>query len=110
MVRENPDSGPTCLAAGRWCRDPSLPLSRSEITRFPHAVLEVKVRARRPTSTCFASPRTKPAKPAQRELMSLETAGTAVTVLCDCAQQWLFTPAYNVERTKPAKPCPSELM
>jgi len=25
------------------CRDPTLPINRSEITRFPHAVLEVKL-------------------------------------------------------------------
>jgi SPX domain protein involved in polyphosphate accumulation len=25
------------------CRDPSLPINRNEITRFPHAVLEVKL-------------------------------------------------------------------
>ncbi len=29
--------------AGRWYRDPSLPIQRNEITRFPHAVLEVKL-------------------------------------------------------------------
>jgi hypothetical protein len=33
---------PTSLA-GRWYRDPSLPIQRNEITRFPHAVLEVKL-------------------------------------------------------------------
>ena len=27
----------------RWYRDPSLPISRTEITRFPHAVLELKL-------------------------------------------------------------------
>jgi hypothetical protein len=27
----------------RWYRDPSLPLPRTEITRFPHAILEVKL-------------------------------------------------------------------
>lgn len=27
----------------RWYRDPGLPTPRSEITRFPHAVLEVKL-------------------------------------------------------------------
>ncbi len=27
----------------RWYRDPSLPVGRTEITRFPHAVLEVKL-------------------------------------------------------------------
>ena len=33
------DSHRTC----RWYRDPTLPVPRSEITRFPHAVLEVKL-------------------------------------------------------------------
>lgn len=42
MIRENPEHGQTCLEAGRWYRDPSLPLPRTEITKFPHAVLEVK--------------------------------------------------------------------
>lgn len=27
----------------RWYRDPALPVPRSEVTRFPHAVLEVKL-------------------------------------------------------------------
>ena len=27
----------------RWYRDPSLPLPRTEVTRFPHGVLEVKL-------------------------------------------------------------------
>ena len=27
----------------RWFRDPTLPLPRHELTRFPHAVLEVKL-------------------------------------------------------------------
>ena len=27
----------------RWYRDPRLPVPRTEITRFPHAVLEVKL-------------------------------------------------------------------
>ena len=27
----------------RWFRDPTLPVPRSEYTRFPHAVLEVKL-------------------------------------------------------------------
>lgn len=30
-------------AGGRWRRDPALPLPRTEVTRFPHAVLEVKL-------------------------------------------------------------------
>jgi len=43
MIKENPDVGPSCAISGRWYRDPSLPIPRSEITRFPHAVLEVKL-------------------------------------------------------------------
>ena len=43
MIKENPDDGPPCLEAGRWFRDPALPMARTEITRFPHAVLEVKL-------------------------------------------------------------------
>eukprot|EP00877_Chromochloris_zofingiensis_P009475 jgi/Chrzof1/4781/Cz14g26070.t1 len=43
MIKENPHEGPSCTLAGRWYRDPSLPVQRDEITRFPHAVLEVKL-------------------------------------------------------------------
>jgi uncharacterized membrane protein YidH (DUF202 family) len=43
MMKENPDDGPTCADAGRFYRDPALPVPRTEITRFPHAVLEVKL-------------------------------------------------------------------
>jgi uncharacterized membrane protein YidH (DUF202 family) len=43
MIKENPDEGPSCTVAGRWYRDPSLPVARTEVTRFPHAVLEVKL-------------------------------------------------------------------
>ena len=43
MIKENPEDGPTCAATGRWYRDPSLAIHRTEITRFPHAVLEVKL-------------------------------------------------------------------
>jgi uncharacterized membrane protein YidH (DUF202 family) len=43
MIKENPDDGPSCAVAGRWYRDPSLPVPRTEVTRFPHAVLEVKL-------------------------------------------------------------------
>lgn len=43
MIKENPEDGPTCEASGRWYRDPTLPIHRTEITRFPHAVLEVKL-------------------------------------------------------------------
>ncbi len=28
---------------GRWYRDPNQPIPRTDITRFPHAVLEVKL-------------------------------------------------------------------
>jgi len=43
MIKENPEDGPSCLEANRFYRDPSLPIQSSEITRFPHAVLEVKL-------------------------------------------------------------------
>ena len=43
MLKENPEDGPTCLSAGRWFRDPGVPLQRTEITRFPHAVLEIRL-------------------------------------------------------------------
>jgi len=43
MIRENPEHGDTCLESGRWFRDPGLPVPRTEITKFPHAVLEVKL-------------------------------------------------------------------
>eukprot|EP01024_Parvocaulis_polyphysoides_P026125 TRINITY_DN2383_c0_g1_i13.p1 TRINITY_DN2383_c0_g1~~TRINITY_DN2383_c0_g1_i13.p1 ORF type:complete len:750 (-),score=93.88 TRINITY_DN2383_c0_g1_i13:114-2363(-) len=43
MIKENPEDGPSCTLAGRWYRDPLVPITRSEITRFPHAVLEVKL-------------------------------------------------------------------
>lgn len=43
MIKENPDEGPSCAVAGRWYRDPTLPVARTEVTRFPHAVLEVKL-------------------------------------------------------------------
>ena len=43
MIKENPERGDTCLESGRWFRDPSLPVPRTEITKFPHAVLEVKL-------------------------------------------------------------------
>lgn len=43
MIKENPEEGPTCAVSGRWYRDPTLPIHRTEITRFPHAVLEVKL-------------------------------------------------------------------
>ncbi|PSC71737.1 VTC domain-containing [Micractinium conductrix] len=43
MIKENPEEGPTTASAGRWYRDPSLPVHRTEITRFPHACLEIKL-------------------------------------------------------------------
>ncbi|GAB4814940.1 hypothetical protein N2152v2_001986 [Parachlorella kessleri] len=43
MIKENPEGYPSCAISGRWYRDPKLPIQRSEVTRFPHAVLEVKL-------------------------------------------------------------------
>lgn len=43
MIRENPEDGPLLHLSGRWYRDPHVPLPRTEVTRFPHAVLEVKL-------------------------------------------------------------------
>lgn len=43
MIKENPDGGPSTSLMGRWYRDPDIPITRTEITRFPHAVLEVKL-------------------------------------------------------------------
>ena len=43
MLKENPEGHPSCSISGRWYRDPTLPIHRTEITRFPHAVLEVKL-------------------------------------------------------------------
>ena len=43
MIRENIEHGDSCMEAGRWFRDPTLPVPRTEITKFPHAVLEVKL-------------------------------------------------------------------
>lgn len=43
MLKENPEGLPTCATTGRWYRDPKLPIHRTEITRFPHAVLEIKL-------------------------------------------------------------------
>lgn len=43
MLKENPEGHPTCALAGRWYRDPKLPIHRTEITKFPHAVLEIKL-------------------------------------------------------------------
>ena len=43
MIRENPEHGDSCIESDRWFRDPTLPVPRTEITKFPHAVLEVKL-------------------------------------------------------------------
>ena len=43
MFKENPDGQPTCVEAGQWYRDPAHPPKRTEVTRFPHGVLEVKL-------------------------------------------------------------------
>lgn len=43
MFKENPEDGPSCTSARRWYRDPHMPLSRTEITRFPHSTLEFKL-------------------------------------------------------------------
>ncbi len=45
MIKEESDDpdGKTLKESGRWFRDPTLPVHRNEITRFPHAVLEVKL-------------------------------------------------------------------
>jgi hypothetical protein len=33
MLKENPEGHPSCAIRGRWYRDPSLPIHRTEITR-----------------------------------------------------------------------------
>lgn len=43
MLKENPEDGPSCISIGRWFRDPSLPIHRTEVTRFPHAVLDLNL-------------------------------------------------------------------
>jgi uncharacterized membrane protein YidH (DUF202 family) len=43
MLTENPKVGPSCATSGRWYRDPNQPLPPNEVTRFPHAILEVKL-------------------------------------------------------------------
>jgi uncharacterized membrane protein YidH (DUF202 family) len=43
MFCENPKTGVSCWASNRFYRDPELPLPSDEVTRFPHAVLEVKL-------------------------------------------------------------------
>jgi hypothetical protein len=37
------ETGRLGMEKDRWFRDPSKPVPRNEITRFPHAVLEVKL-------------------------------------------------------------------
>ena len=43
IIKENPEDGPSCTMSGRWYRDPSVPIHRTEITRFPHASLELNL-------------------------------------------------------------------
>ena len=43
MLSENPRDAPTCKASNRWFRNPEIPVHRTEVTRFPHAVLEIKL-------------------------------------------------------------------
>eukprot|EP00949_MAST-11_sp_MAST-11-sp1_P004850 g4850.t1 len=43
MMNENPSTGPSTAELDRWYRDPLVPVQRTDITRFPHAVLEVKL-------------------------------------------------------------------
>ena len=43
MLTENTKLGPPCATTGRWYRDPDLLIPPNEVTRFPHAVLEVKL-------------------------------------------------------------------
>lgn len=43
MMKENPEDGPSCISVGRWFRDPALPVHRTEVTRFPHAVLDLNL-------------------------------------------------------------------
>mmetsp|Transcript_22902 Transcript_22902/g.40568 ORF Transcript_22902/g.40568 Transcript_22902/m.40568 type:complete len:682 (+) Transcript_22902:108-2153(+) len=43
MIAENPKVGPECATEKRWYRNPNIVLPPTEITRFPHAVLEVKL-------------------------------------------------------------------
>ncbi|KAI8103362.1 hypothetical protein M9435_004701 [Picochlorum sp. BPE23] len=43
LMKENPEDGQNCISAGRWFRDPSLPVHRTEVTRFPHAVLDLRL-------------------------------------------------------------------
>ena len=46
MIVENSEGHPSCRESSRWYRDPTLPTPRTEITRFPHAVLEIKLALR----------------------------------------------------------------
>ena len=51
MIKENPEEGPPCIISGLWYRDPSLPIHRTEITRFPHAILEMNLNLREHETT-----------------------------------------------------------
>lgn len=43
MIAENPKVGPDCATEKRWYRNPNVVLPPTDITQFPHAVLEVKL-------------------------------------------------------------------
>ena len=43
MCENSPSTGYDCMSEGRWFRDPQLPTPNTEVTKFPHAVLEVKL-------------------------------------------------------------------
>lgn len=43
MIAENPRDGPDCASQNRWFRNPNHILPPTDITHFPHAVLEVKL-------------------------------------------------------------------
>lgn len=43
MMKENPEDSPSCAESGRWCRDPHVPILRTDVTNFPHGILEIKL-------------------------------------------------------------------
>lgn len=51
MMKENPTEGRNCIEAGRWFRDPVLPVHHDEITHFPHGILEIKLSLREDQDT-----------------------------------------------------------
>jgi hypothetical protein len=82
FVTVPPSRPPPSRLAGRWYRDPSLPIQRNEITRFPHAVLEVRC-ARLPPDGC-AAPWGRPARRLRRRPPSLP-ARTCPIAAARCA-------------------------